>query len=404
MPTFSYTAKKISGEEVKGVREAKDKFELAHILRESGYTVTAALELHTHSEGIMSLPFLNRISIADKMIFARNISVMIDAGVAMAKALDILATQAKSEKFRSAIKQLAEDIRKGKFLSEGMKDQPEVFSSLFVSMVRAGEEGGNLSETFGLVGKQLERDHELMRKVRGAMIYPAVIMVAMLIIGILMLIYVVPTLISTFNDLGIDLPPNTRLIIAVSQFIIDRYILAIVFAAAFIIGAAWLVRTPFGKRTIATVALRLPVIKQLVFKMNAARTARTLGSLVTSGVDILKALDITEEVLQNEHYKAVLREAKEKVRTGAPLADTFRAHQDIYPTLVGEMMAVGEETGKLSEMLFRLADFYEEEVSAATKDLSTIIEPVLMIFIGAAVGFFAVSMIQPLYSSLSGIN
>jgi type IV pilus assembly protein PilC len=337
------------------------------------------------------------------MIFARNISVMINAGVSMAKALDILATQTKSEKFREGIKRLAEDIRKGKFLSESMKDQPEVFSSLFVSMVRAGEEGGNLSETFGLVGKQLERDYELMRKVRGAMIYPAVIMVAMVVIGILMLIYVVPTLISTFNDLEIDLPANTKLIIGVSQFLVEHSVTAIVLIISFIASMTWFLRTPAGKRAIGTANLRLPVLKQLVYKINAARTARTLGSLITSGVDILKALDITEDVLQNEHYKAVIREAKERVRTGAPLADTFRIHQDIYPTLVGEMMAVGEETGKLSEMLFRLADFYEEEVSAATKDLSTIIEPVLMIFIGAAVGFFAVSMIQPLYSSLSGL-
>jgi type IV pilus assembly protein PilC len=402
MVTFSYIAKKNSSDEIKGVRDAKDKFELAHVLRGEGYTVLSVEEMSVHGGGIFSSLF-NRISVTDKMMFSRNVSVMIDAGVALARILDILSTQTKSVKFQNAIKALAEDIRKGKFLSEGMKAQPEVFSSLFVSMVKAGEEGGSLSEAFRLVGKQLEREHDLMSKVRGAMIYPSVIFTAMIVIGILMMIYVVPTLTSTFQDLDVQLPANTQLIINVSDFLVNNIILTIIGIAAAVFCGIWAARNPTGRAMIGAAALRLPVIKQIVFKMNAARTARTLGSLITSGVEIMKALEITEDVLQNPRYKAVIAEARENVRVGGALADVFRKHQDIYPTLVGEMMAVGEETGKLSEMLARLADFYEEEVSAATKDLSTIIEPVLMIFIGVAVGFFAVSMIQPLYSSLGNV-
>lgn len=403
MATFSYTAKKMTGEEIRGVREAKDKPDLAHILRKDGYTVTSAEELAAHAGGFSSLGFLKRVSVADKMIFSRNVAVMIDAGVSLARALDILSTQTKSEKFKEAIKQLADNIRQGNPLSEGMKARPEVFSALFVSMVRAGEESGNLSESFRLIAKQLERDHELMRKVRGAMVYPAVIVAAMAVIGILMLIYVVPTLVTTFKDLGIELPANTRLILGASEFLVNNILLSLLAAAAFISVSIWRLRLPSGRKMIGVIILRLPVVKHLVFKINSARTARTMGSLITSGVDILKAIDITEEVLQNSRYKEVLKEAREYVRTGGNIADVFRKHQDIYPILLGEMIAVGEETGKLSEMLFRVADFYEEEVAAATKDLSTIIEPVLMILIGAAVGFFAVSMIQPLYSSLSGI-
>ncbi|MEK7647292.1 MAG: type II secretion system F family protein [Patescibacteria group bacterium] len=404
MTIFSYVAKKISGEETRGTKDAKDKFDLAKILRRDGYDLISYAEVKVAgaSRGA-SFDLFSRVSVVDKMIFARNVAVMIDAGVSLAKALDILASQTRSGKFRIVLNAVASEIRKGKSLSDSMMEYRDVFSSLFISMVKAGEESGSLSETFRILGHQMEKEHTLLRKVRGALVYPSIIIVAMMVIGVLMLIYVVPTLVSTFNELGIALPPTTKFIIAVSNFIVSHTIIFLTAVAAVVGVLAWFLRTSIGRRVLAYVLLHLPVFKTLTQEINAARTARTLGSLIGSGVDVLRALEITEDVVQNYYYKIVLREARQRVQKGSPIAEVFKENTNLYPLLVGEMMSVGEETGKLSEMLERLADFYEEEVAAATQDMSTIIEPILMIIIGVVVGFFAISMIQPLYSSLSGL-
>lgn len=404
MTLFSYVAKKISGEETRGTRDAKDKFDLAKMLRREDYNLISYAEVKEAgvSRGI-SFNLFSRVSVVDKMIFARNVAVMIDAGVSLAKALDILASQTKSAKFRDTLNNVSAEIRKGKSLSDSMAEYRDVFSSLFISMVKAGEEGGNLSEIFRLLGHQMEKEHILLRKVRGALVYPSIIIVAMMIIGVLMLIFVVPTLVSTFNELGIALPSTTQFIIAVSNFIVSHTVIFLMSVAAVIGLSAWFLSKDAGRRGLAYVLLHLPVFKTLTQEINAARTARTLGSLIGSGVDVLRALEITEDVVQNHYYKVVLREARQRVQKGNPIAEVFKENANLYPLLVGEMMSVGEETGKLSDMLGRLADFYEEEVAAATQDMSTIIEPILMIIIGAVVGFFAISMIQPLYSSLSGL-
>ncbi|MEK7596061.1 MAG: type II secretion system F family protein [Patescibacteria group bacterium] len=404
MPSYSYKAKKMSGEEIEETREAADKFDLARMLREKGYILISSEEIKKRSASrFLTLGLFNRVSTAEKMIFARNIAVMIKAGLSLVKALEILAGQAKSRKFQLILTVLAEDIRRGKFLSESMKAHPGVFSSLFVSMVKAGEEGGNLVENLRLIAYQLEREHNLLKKIRGAMIYPAIIVITMVVIGVLMLIYVVPTLISTFKELEISLPPSTQFVIFVSSFIVSHTLIFLTMVLVAAASAAYLVQTENGKKTISAIFFRLPILKVLVQKINAARTARTLGSLIGSGVDVLKALEITEEVLQNYRYKKALEEARLKVQKGSPISEVFKTKSRLYPALVGEMMAVGEETGQFSKMLVQLADFYEEEVADATKDISTVIEPILMVVIGAVVGFFAISMIQPLYSSLAGL-
>ncbi len=394
----------MSGEEIEETREAADKFDLARMLREKGYILISSEEIKKRSASrFLTLGLFNRVSTAEKMIFARNIAVMIKAGLSLVKALEILAGQAKSRKFQLILTVLAEDIRRGKFLSESMKAHPGVFSSLFVSMVKAGEEGGNLVENLRLIAYQLEREHNLLKKIRGAMIYPAIIVITMVVIGVLMLIYVVPTLISTFKELEISLPPSTQFVIFVSSFIVSHTLIFLTMVLVAAASAAYLVQTENGKKTISAIFFRLPILKVLVQKINAARTARTLGSLIGSGVDVLKALEITEEVLQNYRYKKALEEARLKVQKGSPISEVFKTKSRLYPALVGEMMAVGEETGQFSKMLVQLADFYEEEVADATKDISTVIEPILMVVIGAVVGFFAISMIQPLYSSLAGL-
>ena len=254
-----------------------------------------------------------------------------------------------------------------------------------------------------MVAEHLERDYDLRRKVRGAFVYPFIILISMIIIGVLMLIYVVPTLVTTFEEFEVELPFSTKVIIFVSGFLIDRWLLSS-FIAAVLASLSFLFwRSNAGKKSLSFVLLKLPVISEIVRKINSARTSRTLSSLISSGVEIVEALEITEDVVQDHHFKKVLGLAREEIQKGNPISKVFIESSRFYPLLVGEMMAIGEETGKLSEMLLRLASFYEDDVADSTKALSTIIEPVLMILIGAVVGFFAISMIQPLYSLTSGI-
>ena len=284
-----------------------------------------------------------------------------------------------------------------------MEDYPRVFSPLFRSMVKAGETSGKLEEALRLVAQQLERDYDLRRKVRGAFAYPAIILLAMVIIGVLMMVYVVPTLISTFEELDVELPVTTLIVVKVSRFLIDSWFLASILLLAFFSAIFAFGRSGAGKNIISTVLLKTPIISGIIKKVNAARVSRTLSSLISSGVDIIEALEVTEGVVQNPRFKKVMVVARDEIQKGRPISHVFIENSGLFPLLVGEMMAVGEETGKFSEMLSRLASFYEEDVADSTKTLSTVIEPFLMIFIGAVVGFFAISMIQPLYSLTAGI-
>ena len=342
--------------------------------------------------------FFGKVSVAEKMILARNLSVMVAAGLPLARSLEILSQESKNQKLIDAVLTVASSIKKGSNFSESLKGFPKIFSPLFVSMVAAGEKSGKLEDALKLIAHQLKREYELKSKIRGAMVYPAVILFAMVGIGILMLVYVVPTLVATFQELNVALPLSTRVVIGISNFFLNNFILGILLIFASVFGIFAAVRSKGGRFFIDSLLLKIPVISGLVKKNNAARTCRTLGSLIGSGVDILEALGITRDVLQNHNYKIILDNAKNSVEKGEPLSKIFIASGNYYPSLVGEMMAIGEETGKVSEMLFRLAVFYENEVGQATKDLSTIIEPALMIIIGAVVGLFAVSMMQPLYS------
>ncbi len=407
---YAFKAKKLSGEELNGEREAPHKRELARSLRQEGYMLIAATEKGEHvAKGIrMRLPvsagftrFFGHISLTEKLMFTRNLSVMIKAGLSLTRALDTLERQTKSSAFKTIIRDVTEHVKKGESFSESIGRHPRVFPALFTSMIAAGELSGKLDESLTILAEQMKNEHELRRKVRGALIYPAVILCVMILIGILMLIYVVPTLTSTFTELGIELPASTRSIIAASNFLLANGLLSFAAFAGFVYGLFMFMRTETAKRGLDVVIVKMPLIGKIAKEINSARTARTMSSLIQSGVSIVETLSITRDVLQNHLFRNVLAEAREGIQKGETITNAFNKHPELYPILVSEMIAVGEETGKTAEMLERLAEFYEGEVSAATKDLSSIVEPFLMVLIGAVVGFFAISMIQPLYTSIA---
>src|SRR3989344_663495 len=399
---FKYKAQLSDGTIVEDKEEASDQFDLAKKMKTVGRTVIFAKEIH--KKRFFLLGYLNgllaRVSLKDKLFFTRNLGVMLGAGLPLVRSLSVLGRQTSNAKFKSVLASLEESVTKGNSLNESLALFPNVFSPLMIAMVKSGEASGTLTESLQIVARHLEESYLLQRRVYGALMYPAVIILAMIVIGIALMVYVMPTLTSTFIDLGVSLPPTTKAIIFLSDtlrthgFLFIGVFLLISFLIFLIL------QSESGKRLLDSLFLRTPIVKGFVIKMNSARVSRTLSSLLSSGVNMLEAVSIAEDVAQNKRYKDALRQAKEKIQKGVALSEVFFEHKALFPVLVDEMISVGEETGKLASMLSEIAQFYEGEIEQSTKNFGTIIEPVLMIVIGAAVGFFAYAVITPLYSVL----
>lgn len=397
---FEYTAINKEGKKYSNTMEATDKSTFYQEFRKVGDTLLDVEE--AKGKRAFSISF-SRIKQIDKITFARNIGNMLEAGLSLSRAINVIERQVTNPKMQATCRALTVSIAAGKSFNESLAMHPKIFSTLMVSMVKAGEESGNLAESLRHVSLQMEKSYLLKKKVKGAMMYPGVIITVMILIGILMMIYVVPGLTKTFTELKVDLPTSTKIILGISSFLEHYYVFAFLGIIALVIGFLYAIKTKPGKRIFDSVVLRLPVIAPIIKEANSAHTTRTLSSLLSSGVDLLQAVKITGEVLQNTYYKDVLKQTEAVVEKGEPLSTVFNKETRLYPVFVGEMVSVGEETGKLATMLIGVATFYENEVEQKTKDLSTIIEPMLMVFIGGAVGFFAVSMITPMYSVMNNL-
>ena len=398
MTLYKYKAKNKEGEVYERTLEAKNRFDLYAVIREEGGSVVSIREVRNFAAFISLGNIFSSIKTHQKITFAKNLGLMMKAGLPMIRAFSVMGKQSKSKTFKKLLSNLEMDISHGKTLSESLGKRPEVFSRLFVSMIKAGEESGNVSGSLGIVSSQMEKSYLLTKKVRGALIYPTVIILVMIVIAILLLIFMVPTLTATFEGLGVELPLSTRILINSSNFLVEHTLAVLVAVMLLVFSIVLFLRTKMGRHLVDNVSVRIPVIGGMIKEFESARTTRTLSSLLSSGVEIIVALDVTIDVLQNHLYKDVLRQVRMAVEKGEPMSAVFIGHDHLYPVFVGEMVSVGEEIGKISEMLMSVANYYEEEVDQKTKDLSTIIEPVLMIIIGIGVGIFAVSMLAPTYS------
>ncbi len=404
MIKYSYQAKDKDGKTYTGFHEANNRIELYSKIREEGGSVLSVKELKGSIDlDTIIASIFGGVKTHDKILLARNLGSMIKAGLAVTRALAVMEKQTKNKILAALLSDLSNDVSKGETLSDSMKKRPHVFSQLFVSMVKAGEESGNLADSLEIVASQLEKSYTLVKKVRGALIYPTVILFAMVVIAILMLIYMVPTLTATFSGIGIDLPLSTKIIIYVSDFLVKHTFIVVSGLIGIITLIIMFFRTTTGHKTLDLLTIKLPAIGTITKEIQSARTARTLSSLLSAGVDVVVAIGVTIDVVQNTYYKKVLEEIRVAIQKGELMSGIFEKNDDLYPPFVGEMVAVGEETGKISGMLLEVADYYEKEVDEATKDLSTIIEPVLMIIIGLGVGIFAVSMLAPTYSMVNYI-
>ena len=383
------------------VVEGKDKFAVYRDTKKLGANVISVQEV---KEKRRKIEFdFGKITAQDKILFAKNASAMLRAGLTLSRILSVMERQTKKKKLKGVLDSINESVRSGRNFSDALRDHPKHFSHIFISMVKAGEESGNLAESLSILGEQMEQVYLLKKKIKGAMLYPAIVLTIMIIVGVLLMIFIVPTLTATFTELGVELPTSTKIIIGISDLF--RYhpvlllLIAGICASFFVFGK----KIEGMKRYIDWLVLRIPVVKNIAKESTSARMARTLSSLLSSGVDFVMALTITADVVENSYHKEIILEAKNRVEKGAPISEVFMQNEHLYPSYVGETMNVGEETGKLAEMLRGVAVYYENEVSQKTKDMSTVIEPVLMVMIGLGVGFFAISMISPTYSVLNNI-
>jgi len=403
MPKYSFLAKSLEGKTEKGILEAKDEFELAKFLKEKGLILIKAEKEREKGKLKIFFPSFG-IPLSEKMFFTRNLKVMISAGVSLPKAILSLSEQTKNKKFKSALKKISEKIVKGEKFSDALSTFPQIFNEFYQNMIKVAEETGKLEEVLEILAKQMERENELKSKIKGAMIYPAVIVFALIGVGILMLVMVVPKLAETFKELGVELPMSTKIVIFLGTFLEKNFLILFLSLIFLIFLFFQILKTKTGKRIFDKISLSLPIFSSLVKKTNSAFTARALSSLISAGVSLPRALEITANTLGNVFYKDALFACAEKVRKGGKLSESLKAYQKIYPLTLISMVEVGEETGETSEVLSKIAQFYENEVSDAAKNLASVIEPILMLIIGAVVGFFAISMVQPMYSMLGAIK
>jgi type IV pilus assembly protein PilC len=398
---FEYKAVTKDGQIITGEKDGIDTNSLIKNLKEEGFTVITVTE-KTKKKVNLSFSFKG-FNTHQKIIFTRNIASMLEAGLSLSRALEVIVRQTKNNKVRIVIEDINTKIKKGASLSSALESHPKIFNNVFVSMTQAGEESGNLIESFKNISGELEKSYLLMKKVKGALVYPGVIIAAMGLVGFFMMTRIVPTLSKTFIDLKVELPASTQMIINLSNLLKEQTLLFFVGLLGVVLMFIFSLKSSFGRRIFDFIFIKLPTIGTMIKEVNSAKTARTLSSLLKAGVSYIQAIEITKGVVKNHLYKNVLEEAQQKIQSGEKISDVFEKNEHLYPAFFTEMIAVGEETGDLSTILIKIAEYYEEEVDQKTKNISTIIEPILMLVVGGAVGFFAVSMISPMYSLMENI-
>ncbi len=404
MPSFSYTAVSKDGKQQTGTIDAANFLAAGHLLKQQGLVPMDLQEKSNGFEWQEYIQGLATIPLKAKIAFIQNLDLLLKSGVAAPRALRIIAKQTGNRKFRGIIDNLATSVETGKSLHEAMAEYPKIFSHIFISMIEVGELSGNLEKSLEYLRIQLQREADLKSKTKGAMIYPAVIVSAMIVIGIVLAIFVLPKLTATFKEFNTQLPILTRIVIYVSDWMAANSVIVVIGFVAIVVGGVFAMRTPAGKRALAWFLLHMPMISPITKKINIARFSRILGSLMKSGISVVQGLGVTADALSNVYYQEVLQDTAESVKLGQPLTDSLAKHDKLFPFIVTQMLAIGEETGNLEDILEQLAQSHEAEIDETMKNLSSIIEPLLLLVIGVVVGFLALALIMPIYNITQSIS
>ncbi|MFA5070078.1 MAG: type II secretion system F family protein [Patescibacteria group bacterium] len=400
MANYYYTTRNQKGGVTKGNMSARNEEELTQKLREQNLILTSfEIVKKKSSFNITSLlERLRSIPSTQKIFFVNNLEVMMRTGFSIGRALGVLAEQTSSKKLKSIILDLKNEVESGVTLSRALEKHKKYFSELFINMIAAGEASGKLDEVLKRLAVQMRKDHALIAKIKGAMTYPIIIVIAMVGIGIAMMVYVIPQLASVFSEAGAQLPLITRVLMSLSDFMINQGLWAFMGLILLFFGIRRLLRTKKGRYTYHKIILKLPIFGPIVKKVNLARFSRSLNSLLATDIPIVKTFEIIGKTLGNVHYQNAMKEAGEKLKTGATVQKCLEVYPTLFTPVIIQMIAVGEESGTLDTISEELASFYEEEVDQTMSNLSTIIEPVIMLVLGAATALLVAAIILPIYS------
>jgi type IV pilus assembly protein PilC len=402
MSTYSYLALEPSGGRSKGELDGDNADAVSDLLRQRGL-IPLSVDLKRAAWNI-DIKLFERVKAHDMVVFSRQFSTMISSGMTVLRALSVLELQTENEKFKEILGQVRTDVEGGASLSEAMEQHPRVFSRLFVALVHAGEIGGILEDALRRAADQLEKDDKLRRAVKSALIYPSVIVTFAALVVIALVAFLVPVFVGVLDDFGSELPAITKITVAMSNAVTGYWWLGIIVIATTVFLVRRYTRTEQGRRNRDRLFLKLPVkIGTIVQKVAIARWSRTLSTLAAAGVPLLQAVEITGRTSGNAMIEDVMADVSLSIRRGGTLAAPLR-DAPVFPPMVSHMVGVGEETGNMDEMLSKVADFYEDEVDAAVKGLMSILEPVLIVVIGGAVGFIVISMYLPLFAVYDSIK
>jgi type IV pilus assembly protein PilC len=401
MPVYTYRGVNKTGTSVAGERAAASKAEVAAMLRRENINVSKLSEKGKE----FSVPtFGTGVDAKELAIFTRQFSVMIDAGLPLVQCLEILAGQQENKSFQKILNGVRGSVEGGATLSTSMKQYDKVFDPLYYNMVEAGETGGILDTILQRLSTYIEKNVKLKRAVKSAMIYPVSVLGIAAMVITLLLWKVVPIFITLFNGLDVDLPLPTRIVIGLSNFVGSIYgAMILVLFIATLVGLKVWYGTPQGRMVLDHVLLKVPMVGILLRKIAVARFTRTLGTLISSGVPILEGLDITARTSGNAVVERAITQTRKAVEAGRSLVDPLK-ETDVFPGMVTQMIGVGEQTGAMDAMLQKIADFYEDEVDAAVKDLLTALEPMMIVFLGVVVGGIVISMYLPLFSLINKLS
>lgn len=400
MPRYDYSARDAQGNPVEGLVEADTVDIATDALKDRGLFVLTIAEHQDRALFDKELPFFNKIPIKDLVIFSRQFSVLMGAKVPLVQALKTVARQTQNQRLKAVLLDIAGEVEAGTSLSVAMAKHPKAFSSFFVNMIRSGETTGRLEEVMNYLADQMERDFDLMTKIKGAMIYPIFIIIGLVIVGFIMMVFVVPKLTATLTESGAALPWTTRLLIGTSGFF-KTYAVQIVIASVLGLAAfRWWTSTPGGRAIWDRVKLRIPVFGDLLRHIYIVRFTRSMSTLISGGVDIPQSLAIVADIVGNEYYRQLILETKKEVSDGNSITTVFN-RTTAFPQMIPQMMAVGEETGRIGEVLERLTGFYSRELSNSVSNLVSAIEPLIMLVMGGAVGVMVAAIILPMYNLAS---
>src|SRR5947209_2703092 len=397
MATFAFKALDVSGVSTRGELEADDKQSVASQLRAKGLIVLDIEEQKNADVGDL-LGRFKRVKAQELTVMTRQLSTMVSSGMSLLRALYVLEEQAKSDKLREALVQVRKDVEAGISLSDALRRHPDIFSELYIAMVEAGETGGILEETLQRVASQLEKDDSLRRQVKAAMIYPIMISCFALCVLLALVTFLVPVFEKVFKQFGGNLPTITQFTVSLSHIVTGQWYLMVFGAVGVVVGFRKWKRSERGREQWDRFKLKVPwKIGDIVQKVALARFSRTYSALIAAGVPMLQAIEITGRTAGNRVIEKAMDQVRDSVKGGGSITTPMRAESDAFPTMVTQMIGVGEETGALEQMLSKVADFYEDEVAASLKALTSILEPLMIIVVGGIVGFIVISMYMPMF-------